>query len=1148
MPTKNFHSISLSLTEEQEALLQAQYQQLQQQLEQGLPLQPVLFADLRSSMQTILEGQTDFPDIAKFTAAQHHTLHLMHDNNFILNLPWRLALENRDRIYLSKGLPTAATISDYQATNPLPLKILVMIASPEGGEIQHRLSWEKEEGQIIRAFEKLYENADVQIDFTADGSLESLERKLKENHYHILHFSGHGVYQKGKGYLALEDPITLEQHLVTAEDFAKSINVQPRYRPAIVLLSSCQTAQGSTQEGFRGVSNQLLAAGVPAVIAMGFNILDYYATEFAAKFYQELAEKTIAEQAFFIAIQHILVLENQHRTEQNYQAAQWMIPQLYLNEHISDLVKWTAKKKALKFKAIQLVTGENRLLLGKRPPHYQFLGRRRERKVLFQKLLDNEPILLKGQGGVGKTSMAEHLVERLIAKNPRTYPFVFNENTTWEDIINTLQDFFKKERGDFTIETEVKRYSKKAVEQLQFLLKKLNEETDYALVFIFDNLENFQDGAGGQAFKPDAQDILVALQTLQQSAIFPLLLTGRYPLAEMPNIHSENLNQVGFNDFYKKCQQLALRELQWKLNPKDLQLPIWEKSRKNMVTVTDEQPLTFKTIVELLHQNFGGNYRTLEFFDKLYTQKKEAIYPTLDKLANFQAQLNQEKEAVLQVASKDLVFEELLALLNPIEIATLALLTHFRVPVLLTALEMQQPDTNFGPALQRLVDMTLIEQQQTAKTTQVFYYITPIVRDLLVEHEGTSSPFLQEKAGAYFEYILTEQDGNIGDMEEAFYHYLAAANKEKVNDLGEKLIDFYYGIQLLQSAYYFGMTTEKLVKEETKASILNRLGLILRIYGENELALVYYKKNLLSSRAIGDKSGEAMTLNNISQIYDTRGDYETALNHLEKSLKIHQEVGDKSGEAVALNNIGLIYSTRGDNKTALTYIKQSLRISQGHGDKNEEATAMNNISQIYYARGDFEIALTYLEKSLKIQQETGDKNNESSTLNNISVIYSVLEDYETALIYSNQSLKIAQDVGNKTNESKALHNISQIYDARGDYKTALKYLEQSLKIKQNIGDKSSLLPTMHNMGQAYLKQKNIPKYLEYVYPAYQLANEIKNAMGIYTIGGNLGEFLCRTGQIEKGLPILKKSYAIAQKANFPNLEQLAALIQKYESA
>jgi len=230
--------------------------------------------------------------------------------------------------------------------------------------------------------------------------------------------------------------------------------------------------------------------------------------------------------------------------------------------------------------------------------------------------------------------------------------------------------------------------------------------------------------------------------------------------------------------------------------------------------------------VELLHQNFGGNYRTLEFFDKLYAQKKEAIYPTLDKLANFQTQLNQEKEAVLQVASKDLVFEELLALLNPVDIATLALLTHFRVPVLLTALEMQQPDTDFAPALQRLVDMTLVEQQQTAKTTTSFYYVTPIVRDLLAEHQPINTTFSQEKAGAYFEYVLAEQDGGIGDLEEAFYHYLGVGNKEKINDLGEKLTMLYYQAQLFKKAYYYGERTENLLREKTEISILNSYDII----------------------------------------------------------------------------------------------------------------------------------------------------------------------------------------------------------------------------------------------------------------------------------------------------------------------------------
>jgi len=1267
MPNKDFHPVHLALQETQTQLLQEQYQQLQQQLERGLPLQPTLFSDLQSSMQNILQQQTDFPDINLFTPAQHHIIHLMHEDNFILNLPWRLAVENRDRIYLTKGLLKTEEIAEYQAVNPLPLKILVMIASPEDSDIQHRLSWEKEEDQIIRAFEQLYENAEVQIDFTADGSLESLEKKLKENHYHILHFSGHGVFKDGKGYLALENFITMKQQLVDAETFAKSINVQPLHRPAIILLSSCQTAQGTTQEGFKGVTNQLLTAGVPAVIAMGFSILDYFATEFAAKFYQELAQKIKVEQAFAIAIRYILILENQLREGQPVQAAQWMIPQLYLNEKVSDLVPWNATKKTLKFKAIKLVTGENRMLLGTREKHYQFLGRRKERKILFQKILDKEPILLKGQGGVGKTSMAEHLVERLIAKNSKTYPFAFNEITTWQDIIDALQGFFKSARGGgkLMIASEVRKNTETAAEQLEYLLSLLFQTPNCEPVFIFDNVETFQQGVGGQAFKLDAQDILLAIKTLRQSAIFPLILTGRYPLVEFPDLYAEDLNQVGFNDFYKKCQQLNLRELQWKLHRKDFQLPVWEKTTKNATSTHSERP-TFKAIVQILHKSFGGNYRTLEFFDKLYIQKKKTIHQTLGKLVDFQNQIQTDKAAVLQEVSEDLVFTELLELLTPEEMETLGLLTNFRVPVLLNALEMQNPDKPFSKALTRLVNTTLIEVHKKGNTEQFFYYVTPIVRDLLAQNDLKPYSFSHEKAGRYFDYIIEEQEGTIGEMEEAFYHYLVAENSEKVNDLGSKITVYYYDRQLFRNAYYYGINTENFLKKDVNWLTLNCLGLINKIQGELDIALSYFEKNLKKLRPekkrleesivmnnisqvyfvkgkynialeylnnsmticieIGDKNGEAVALCNIGELFNSLGKYDLALDYFDKSLLIHQEIGnkvganttmhnfatthyykgnfekaleyleislkisrqsgDRTGECATLNSIGGIHKQRGDFDLAMSCVTKALSIAQELGVKKEEGVSYSNMSQIFKQKGDYSNALNYLKKGLSILGNIGDKVGECAALNNISQVFQAQGKYEDAMIYLKKSLKISKKIGHKESEAVALNNISQVHQSNGNYELAEKNLLLSLKIRKNIGDKhgeannlnnlgtlaydraeytvaldyfersyeifkkmgsKKLLPTIHNIAQIYLKHKNIDKFLEYELSAYQIANENQDATAIYQIGKNIGEFLCYTGRIEEGLPMLKQSYAIARRANFPKLNQLAALIQKYES-
>ncbi len=77
-----------------------------------------------------------------------------------------------------------------------------MVSSPEDGEgikrdsWKQRLSYEAEELAILEAFEPLLQKGQVEIDFTPNGSLAALKEKLKENHYHILHYTGHATFDQ----------------------------------------------------------------------------------------------------------------------------------------------------------------------------------------------------------------------------------------------------------------------------------------------------------------------------------------------------------------------------------------------------------------------------------------------------------------------------------------------------------------------------------------------------------------------------------------------------------------------------------------------------------------------------------------------------------------------------------------------------------------------------------------------------------------------------------------------------------------------------------------------------------------------------------------------------------------------------------------
>ena len=388
-----------------------------------------------------------------------------------------------------------------------------------------------------------------------------------------------------------------------------------------MLLSSCQTGQGSTEEGIRGVANQLLHVEVPAVVGMSFSIYDFYATRFAAKLYEELTKEAEVHQAFFTAIQHIKSLESQYQGQAGQMPSQWMIPQLYTSKQVSHLVDWQGKGEKLTLSSIKFATGKERLLL-EAQKDYLFIGRRKERRDALQALREEKAVLLRGQGGVGKTSLAEHLVGRLIAENRRSYPFLMNEQdfSTAESLLEQIKNYLKSQHKKFLITSQTAQYEK-LIDKLNFLLQELVEVCDP--LFVFDNLESFQEGPG-ENFKGEYSDMQEVLYTLLSYKTFPIILTGRYPLPEKVQVPTVNLNQVGYGDFFRKCLQLSFQELLHQ-----------EIQRAKRIQDAAGKPVSFPQLVGLLHSTLGGNYRALEFFDQVYQEKKETHRSLVGKIIRF---------------------------------------------------------------------------------------------------------------------------------------------------------------------------------------------------------------------------------------------------------------------------------------------------------------------------------------------------------------------------------------------------------------------------------------------------------------------------------------------------------------------------------
>jgi tetratricopeptide (TPR) repeat protein/GTPase SAR1 family protein len=908
--------LKLELSGKQVKSLKGHYQKVIQHLEKGLPLKMNVLEALKEDLTGIVNKHRGWQTLLKkiHDSGDYYCIHLLHPDNEILNLPWSMAVDNEsgqplggiNRLYLTKSIPGCFDEKSKDLTlAAAPLKILIMVSSPEDPEErvnkgwEKRLSFEEEEFEILKAFEPLIQTGRVEIDFTEDGSLEALERKLKANKYHILHFSGHGKFSEkdNTGYLQMENPLNLRTDLVTAHDFAETVNCDPQYRVPMVVLSSCQTAKGGSEKGLRGVTNHLLRVGVAVVVSMGMSIKDNYAAQFSAYFYSQLAQEQTVFEAFNRALEHLKNNEYNRLLEAHVTPAvplQWIIPNLYLSQKLYRVVDWDQPQEKLELSSNRYIF-EKDLLLLKHEREYLFIGRRKEKAGILGPFFEKKPVLLKGQGGVGKTAMAEHLVQRSIARNPQTMPFVFNEKIkSIKDILEILQNFLM-EQGYIRVISEINQYEK-GMDKFLYLVFTIVGEFKYRPVFVFDNLETFQVGPG-QALSEEFSDIAAVIDYLCNSRKFHVILTCRYPVPGIRDLQSFDLNQVGLTDFLKKCLYLDVGHIHTYLQD-----------------AAGQPNVPFIEIVKLLHRTFGGNYRALEFFNRLLRENPGKIKNALDSLETFQRDSLEAVEEVKQRMGQSLLFSRLMGLLEPGRRQILELLSNFRVPVLLSALKFQsggggrQGPGDLQAALEHLHRLTLMEISLDREIELVYYYVTPIVKDLLAGYgeEEKGDRFSHEKAGIYYYNYYYNIEESLTPLEEAFYHFDQSGVKDKVEEIGDRLSRFYYGYSLFGNAFFYAKRVYELLGEETKPVILNRLGLICALYGDYEQALNLYQNALAGYREIGDKSGEGTTLNNISQIFKARGDYETALKYLEQSLKIRQEIGDKSGYATTLHNMAAI--------------------------------------------------------------------------------------------------------------------------------------------------------------------------------------------------------------------------------------------------
>lgn len=399
----------------------------------------------------------------------------------ILRLPWELLRDEGGYLFSEKiSVRRRMHKVKPEAIQPFepPVRILMVTCRPDGaGFIDPRSI----AAPLLDALDALPEQ--FEVEFLRPPTLKALDERLRDENQprvHIVHFDGHGVYDKsvGLGFLLFEDEAH-QRNQVDAEQLGTLLN---NSGIPLMVLNACQSAQPDERNPFASVASRLIESGVGGVVAMNYSVLVETAKRFTREFYGALARGGSVGAALDSARRDLfrdtkrLTLRRPNEEEPLIIHLQdWFLPALY--QQAEELRPF--KPNLPVPPSLQGKGGAGGIGRGfPPPPLHGFHGRARELLDLERAFATRSIVVLHGFGGQGKTSLAAQAAEWFT----RTHLFERAAFVSFENGVGL--DYVLNELGNALVEENFQIHPGDKVEAIAQSLRE-----NPALV-VFDNFES----------------------------------------------------------------------------------------------------------------------------------------------------------------------------------------------------------------------------------------------------------------------------------------------------------------------------------------------------------------------------------------------------------------------------------------------------------------------------------------------------------------------------------------------------------------------------------------------------------------------------------------------------------------------------------
>jgi len=1007
---------------------------------------------------------------------------------------------------------------------PGPLRILVAIASPDhgGGPM---LDYERELRNVLAAV-RTARQVDADVRVVAFATTAAIRSALEAAPAHVLHLSGHG----SPGSLVLEHDDGAAR-TIEADEFVDEA-IPPGRMPAVVALAACYTNVADA-DGGPSFAARLLERGAAVVIASETSVTDDYATRVFARIYGRLADTPDPDVVAAVCDARRLVqaeLDGSRNEDDRF---------------LGSLGEWATL--SVLAPAGEVVAFDPRIREEPPPPPRRitigavtaravgdFVGRRRAQRRWPDELLSAQRsgIVLHGIGGVGKTTLAEELVGRVLDHEPGRALAVLTGPLTVEGVIGGIASALRRGLllrgqldGVFAQALGIAALTNESwTDRLPILREHLLGAIPLLVV-----LDNFEDNLDDKHALRDP--ILAALLAawLADPGRSRLLVTCRHPF-ELPDGAERRLA-------FKPLGPLSAAETR-KL--------IWSLPALDRLT-DDEADRVWRMV--------GGHPRSLEYLDALLS-RGEGRYPDITaRLAKSVAkQLGTEQVAsflkadheldgalaeVATLAADDVLLDDLLTSLRTTPGAEALLIgaSVYREPVDLNALlfAVGEPDEAAAsvPDVEGANERIREPLEAAGIATDAPIDANDLPPDLLeamsphraeLQRLPTPPRAVPEQFRALLGACLSSSllSGTAGEEGVRFF-----AHRWTASELDRRLTDADRAAELTEahdraagywqwrvSVWPQGRPADVHDLLEARHHLLaadevERAGQMtemacstLHVLGswDEEAALIHDTL----SRLPESSERRAAYIHQLGRLAQDRGDYAEAEQRYQQALQIHEQLGSQADVAGSYHQLGIVAQHRGDYAEAEQRYQQALQIRERLGNQADMSGSYHYLGWLAQLRGDYAEAEQRYQQALQINEQLGDQTGMSGSYHHLGWLAQLRGDYAEAEQRYQQSLQISERLGNQADMAAGYHNLGTIAQNRGEYAEAEQRYQQALQINERLGNQTGVSGSYHQLGILAQDRGDYAEAEQRYQQSLQISERLGNQAGMASGFSQLG--------------------------------------------